>query len=157
MSDLAFKPVPQPAFPPQPSQPIGHRVSNAAIVADIKEAITHPENLPPGGKIALGAAALAGTAIGAGALLGGLVGAAIGLPNNKSYVIKDGDTLESIAKATLGKDAKPGDVTKFVEKTVKINSDIINNPNQIYTGDKIAVPPKPVEGKAEPVKSFIDE
>jgi hypothetical protein len=81
----------------------------------------------------------------------------LSFPGNKTYKIKEGDTLEGIAKSQLGKDATPQQITKLISDITNLNADIIKNPNVIIANDTIAVPKDPnVIGKAQTEFHFFD-
>ena len=51
------------------------------------------------------------------------------------YVVKSGDTLSKIAKAELG------DANAYV-KIFEANRDILSDPNKIFPGQKLKIPPQ---------------
>ena len=53
----------------------------------------------------------------------------------KIYVVKSGDSLSKIAKAEYG-DANAWN------KIFEANKDILKDPNKIYPGQKLKIPPK---------------
>jgi nucleoid-associated protein YgaU len=54
----------------------------------------------------------------------------------KIYEVKSGDTLSKIAKAEYG-DANAYNII------FEANTDILKNPNTIFPGQKLKIPPKP--------------
>jgi len=146
---------------PPPSRIPGERVSQAAQKAQNVENLKN--QLKVGAAAAgIGAAAVAGMTSGpaTGAMIGGMLGAAAGailtLPNNKTYTIQAGDNLTSIAKQHLGPEATAHQIEKFINKTLDLNEDLIDNPHQIYKGDTIAVPAGPAQGQAQNIAPFLD-
>ena len=53
----------------------------------------------------------------------------------KVYVVKSGDSLSKIAKAEYG------DANAW-QKIFEANKDILKDPNKIYPGQKLKIPPK---------------
>ena len=91
--------------------------------------------------------------IGTGAILPeNFLGKKINLPNNDVYTIKEGDTLNGIAKNIVGEKAPAEEINKCAQEIAKLNADIIKDKNEIHTDDKIALP-RVREGKA---KTSID-
>lgn len=141
---------------------LGERTSGAARKSIVNESLSKVSTV---GMMGIGAA-VAGGMLGAasqnqkaGALVGALAGAAAGallkLPGNTTYKIKEGDSLESIAKKSLGPKASPKAIESFINETLTLNNDIIQDKNKIYTGDLIALPQQQ-KAKAQESFSFVE-
>lgn len=59
--------------------------------------------------------------------------------NNGIYIVKDGDTLNGIARKIIGVKSTPTDIKNFIENVLKLNPDVIKNRNLVYKGQKLII------------------